>query len=640
MKRIIWIGIWVLLGLQLQAQLRLPRFFSDHMVLQRHKPVTVWGWDTPGSTVCVKFNGSQEIVIVGVNGEWRVELKSFPAGGPYEMEIIGKYDQMILHDILIGDVWLCSGQSNMEFALKDAFGADTTIVQAANPQIRLLTIPKTVKFMEQEDIDGGSWEECTPASVPGFSAVGYFFGKYLQADIQVPVGLIHTSWGGTDIRTWTSWPTMLQMEELKKYQGKGVEDLVNDIRRNQHDYFEALQNDPGLVGKWYENSTQMVEWENVMVPQNYGNILNREDGIVWFSKFFDMPEGVAGQEAVLYLGPVDDEDVTYLNGKQIGAAADWSSTRQYSIPQGVLRKGQNNLVVRCKDNNGGGGLTGKPEQYYLKVGDKTYQLDGQWRMKPSVLNSMFQYKSVADCNIASVLYNGMVHPLVGYPVKGVIWYQGESNDFEAYHYRELFPAMIKDWRTLWGYDFPFLWVQLANYKSVQENPGDSQWAELREAQNMTLALPYTGQAVITDIGDANDIHPRNKRDVGFRLYRNALKVAYGKNIIGAGPVYKSMKVKGDKIILTFSNTGKGLAAKDGRQDGLLKGFTIAGEDRHFVLALARIKGKQVVVSSDQITNPVAVRYGWSDNPCEADLVNSANLLASPFRTDTWKGITE
>lgn len=640
MKRIIWIAIWVLLTVQLQAQLHLPRFFSDHMVLQRHKPVTVWGWDTPGSTVCVILGGNQERVEANAVGEWRVELKPLQAGGPYDMEIVGQHEQIILHDILIGDVWLCGGQSNMEFALKDALGADTTIARAGNPWIRLLTVPKTVQFTEQNDIAGGQWEECTPATVPVFSAVGYYFGKYLQEDLQVPVGLIHTSWGGTDIRTWTSWTTMLKTDELKSYQGKSVNDLVNDIHKKQQHYFDALQNDPGMEGKWYQNDTQLNEWENTTVPQASGNILDREDGIVWYVKSFDLPGDATGKESVLHLGPVDDEDITYINGIQVGSVADWSSPRQYTVPQGILKKGENRLTVKCKDNNGGGGLTGTSNQYYLEVGEQTFQLDGQWKIKPSVLTSMFQHRSVADCNIASVLYNGMVHPLVGYPVKGVIWYQGESNDFEAYRYRALFPAMITDWRTLWGYDFPFIWVQLANYKAVKEHPDESQWAELREAQNMTLALPHTGQAVITDIGDAHDIHPRNKGDVGFRLYRNALEVAYDRKVIGAGPVYKSMKIKGNQIILTFSNIGEGLAAKDGNPDGLLKGFTIAGEDRRFVPASARIQGKQVIVTSEQVTRPVAVRYGWADNPCDADLVNSARLLASPFRTDSWKGITE
>lgn len=640
MKRIIWIGIWVLLAVQLQAQLRLPRFFSDHMVLQCHKPVTVWGWDTPGSTVCVTFAGSQKVVEVNTAGDWRVELKPLPAGGPYDMEIEGKRERIILHDILIGDVWLCSGQSNMEFALKDALGADTTIARADNPRIRLLTVPKTVQFTEQKDIAGGQWEECTPATVPAFSAVGYYFGKYLQEDLQVPVGLIHTSWGGTDIRTWTSWTSMLETDELKPYHGKCVNDLVNDIHKNQQHYSDALQNDPGMAGEWYQNDTQLTEWESTTIPQTSGNILDREDGIVWYAKSFDLPGDAAGKEAVLHLGPVDDEDITYINGIQIGSVADWSSPRQYTVPQGILKKGENRLTVRCKDNNGGGGLTGIPGQYYLEVDEQIFQLDRLWKMKPSVLTSMSQHRSVADCNIASVLYNGMVHPLVGYPVKGVIWYQGESNDFEAYRYRSLFPALITDWRRLWGYDFPFIWVQLANYKAVQEHPAESQWAELREAQNMTLALPHTGQAVITDIGDARDIHPRNKRDVGFRLYRNALEVAYDRKVTGAGPVYKSMKIKGNKIILTFSNIGKGLAAKDGNPDGLLKGFTIAGEDRRFVPASARIQGKQVIVTCEQVAHPVAVRYGWADNPSDADLVNSVRLLASPFRTDNWKGITE
>lgn len=637
MKVFLGIVIALFIGLQIQAQLRLPRFFSDHMVIQRDKPVVVWGWATPDQAVSVAFRDQRVEVKADAQGHWRASLKSFPAGGPYEMQIEAGEQQISLKDILVGDVWLCSGQSNMEFALKDAYGADTTIRKAVYPDIRLLTIPKIIRNTPQEDIPGEGWQECSPASVPDFSAVGYFFGKYLQAEIQVPVGLIHTSWGGTDIRTWMSWKAVTALEELEDYQGKMPEDLVRDIREGQEVFFRALQNDPGLRDEWYTLRGQTEGWNETDVPWKDGNILDEEDGIVWFRKTVILPEGMGGKAGELCLGPVDDEDMTYINGVCVGGMNDWNSARSYSVPAGILKAGENEIAVRCKDNNGGGGLTGRPEQYGLIIEGERYDLSGRWLYKPSVLNSMFQYRSIADCNIPSVLHQGMVNPLVGYPIKGVIWYQGESNDWEAHYYRELFPRLIRDWRALWGNDFPFIWVQLANYKAVKAEPGESAWAELREAQNRTLLLPGTGQAVITDIGDDWDIHPKNKREVGYRLYRNALQTAYHRKMIGHGPVFQSMKVKGNRIVLKFKDTGEGLVTTDGAD---LNGFAIAGKDRHFVRAKAAIRGNRVIVYCDSVEQPVAVRYGWADNPKEANLTNSEGLLASPFRTDDWKGITK
>ena len=289
-----------------------------------------------------------------------------------------------------------------------------------------------------------------------------------------------------------------------------------------------------------------------------------------------------------------------------------------------------------------GGMSAKDEEVFLEVAGRKYPLAGEWSYKPSVLSSSYGFSNTGSGpnSFSSLLYNGMIRPLVGYNIKGVIWYQGENNAAHAWQYRSLFPLMINDWRKQWGYEFPFIWVQLANFMAIEAQPLESEWAELREAQNMTLRLHKTGQAVITDIGEAFDIHPRNKQDVGKRLAQNALKIAYGQDVLGAGPVFESMKKEGNKIILSFSNVGKGLSTSDKNRYSYINGFTIAGSDRKFVWAQAYIHEGKVIVFNDEIKEPVAVRYGWSNNPADNNLVNSDGLLASPFRTDSWKGLTE
>lgn len=490
----------------------------------------------------------------------------------------------------------------------------------------------------QEDMPLASWTGCTPETIPDFSAVGYYFGKNLQPEIGIPVGLINASWGGSKVNPWISWDCVVKEDKaFRQYEGKSLKMISGHGDINV--YRKLLEKDRGILEKWYMPTKKLKGWKQMDVPENWQGELLHVDGVVWFCTDIELPAGVEAQEAMLHLGIVDDEDITWVNGKQVGSTNIWFAPRHYKIEKGLLRPGKNRVAVRIKDIGGEGGIMGKAEEVFLDVEGKRYELAGAWSYKTAVVAS--QYNVTMDPNVlASLLYNGMISPLVGYGIKGAIWYQGESDDQEAYLYRSRFPRLIRNWRSLWGYDFPFLWVQLANFKAVKDQPSESEWAELREAQNMTLSLSHTGQAVITDIGEAFDIHPKNKRDVGYRLFQNALKVAYGKDVLGAGPEYESMEIKGDRIVLKFTNTGEGLAPKDENRYGYLKGFTIAGEDHKFVWAKAWIEGDQVVVFSGNVSDPVAVRYGWADNPYDADLVNSDGLLASPFRTDSWKGITE
>ncbi len=529
----------------------------------------------------------------------------------------------------------------MEFGLNNVINAGQEIAASTLPDIRLLNVPKNMQSKEQFDLEPCEWTACNPQTSPLFTAVGYFFGKELQPEIGVPVGLIHTSWGGTDIETWTSWETAVKTNDTyKKYAGKDQEKAMGYSMDNIRLYKEALKKDKGLVQKWYVPAYKTKGWKTMAVPKVWEAELANEDGIVWFRKTIDLPAGVTGKKARINLGAVDDEDLTYVNGVKVGEMNFWMPNRSYEIPAGVLKGGNNVIAVRITDTGGLGGILGKAEEVYLEIDGQRYSLAGDWVYKPSVVTSMYKVSGISPNSFSSLLYNGMVHPLIGYGIKGVIWYQGENNAGRAYQYRTLFPAMINDWRQQWGYEFPFLWVQLANFMAVEDQPKDSDWAELREAQNMTLSLPKTGQAVITDIGEAFDIHPKNKQEVGKRLAKAALQVAYGQPVLGEGPVYKSMKVEGEKVILTFGNVGDGLTTSDRNRYGYVNGFSIAGADRKFVWAKAYIDGNKVVVFSEKVPNPVAVRYGWSNNPYDDNLVNSAGLLASPFRTDQWKGITE
>ncbi|MGQ9523423.1 MAG: sialate O-acetylesterase [Armatimonadota bacterium] len=488
------------------AEVRMPSLFSDNMVLQRGLPLKVRGWADPGERVVVELNGQKASARAGADGRWTVRLKPMDAGGPYTMTIAGK-NTLSFGNVVVGEVWVCSGQSNMEWPVAASNNAQREVASADYPMIRLFTVPHKVATVPQEDT-AGKWEICSPRTVGGFSAVGYFFGREIHKRLGVPVGLINTSWGGTPAEAWTSRSALESEEILKPILERWDHELAN--------YPQALARYREALAKWEEEATK------------------------------------------------------------------------------ARQKGKT------------------PPEKPKEPGDPT-----------------------ANPWLASGLYNGMIAPLTPYAIRGAIWYQGESNADRAYQYRTLFPAMIRDWRRAWQIgNFPFFFVQLANFMDTKPEPADDAWAELREAQLMTLSLPKTGMAVTIDIGDAKDIHPRNKQDVGYRLALAALKVAYGQDVVHSGPLYKSMKIEGDKVRIRFTNVGGGLVARGGP----LKGFAVAGADRKFVWANAEIDGDTVVVWSEHVPKPVAVRYAWASNPV-CNLYNAAGLPASPFRTDDWPGVT-
>jgi len=649
MKRIFVLTAGLAVFLSAQADVRLPKFFSDNMVLQRERPIRVWGEASKGETVTVRFAGAEASATADRTGRWEATLPAMKADAtPREMTVAGRSGELRFTNVVVGDVWLCSGQSNMEWRLEPTTGCKAEIAASANPNIRLLTVAKTIAFEEQRDIDKGSWVECTPETSRRFSAVGYYFGKFIQAETGVPVGLINSSWGGTDIETWTSWGAMRTSPEYGRYADEpSPREAIGRELNYFSNYKAALADDRGDRERWYDPAVAASpkQWRTMTLPQPWEKTLGAVDGRVWFRKTVVLPVSAEGASAVLHLPAVDDNDETYVNGRRVGATRGWTLARRYEIPAGVLHEGENLVAVRAEDTGGDGGIWGDAKEMYLEIGGERCDLAGDWLFRPSATTAMFGITNGRNYDhpnsFASLLYNSMIAPLVGYGIKGVVWYQGENNAARAQSYRRLFPQMIRDWREKWGYEFPFFWVQLANYMQIKEQPGQSEWAELREAQNLTLALPATGQAVITDIGDANDIHPRNKRDVGYRLSRAALNVAYGRTGAAAGgPAYRSMKREGDRIVLTFDAAGA-LKPADGNRYGYLHGFTIAGADGKFVWAKAYIRDAEtVVVFADGVTDPAAVRYGWADNPQDDDLTDASGLLASPFRTDDWPGITK
>ncbi|MFN8341252.1 MAG: sialate O-acetylesterase [Cyclobacteriaceae bacterium] len=630
MKKLIFLACILSTSISAWA-LRLPAIFSDHMVLQRERPVVIWGWADPGESVRATLNGQQQSTRTDKQGKWKLMLPALKAGGPYELKIAGKKSTLVLHDILIGDVWLASGQSNMEWVLRDTRDADKEIEQANYPEIRHFTVQKQMAYQPLSDLQPASWAVCTPKNAPSFSAVAFFFGRKLYEELHVPIGLINSSWGGTIVETWIDWDVMSKVEPYQSINPAEMEKQMAGMDARLAQYQTALQKDLGETEKWFDPNYNASGWKVIEQPGEWATTpIGDVDGIVWFRKEFSLD---GPSDATLSLGPIDDIDVTYINGVRVGSEAAWNKDRLYSIPARLLSKGKNVVVVKVRDDQGGGGMYGKAEQLYLQTADKRISLAGNWQYQTAVVTSDFGVKQTGPNSFPSLLYNAMIAPITSFALKGFIWYQGESNAGEPMKYRTLFASLIRNWRSHWGAELPFYWVQLANYMEPVKQPGQSWWAGLREAQSMTLALPQTGQAVIIDIGEAGDIHPRNKQDVGLRLALQALSKTYGKEIAASGPVMTSWRREGERVVVTFGEVAGGLLARD--KYGYVKGFALAGADKKYRWAKGEIRNNTVILSAADVPDPVAVRYAWADNPDDANLYNGAGLPATPFRTDEW-----
>jgi sialate O-acetylesterase len=623
------------------GQVRLPRLISDGMVLLRKADVHVWGWANAGEEITVGFIGQNYQTSADNQGNWSVTLSDLKVGGPYDMEIIGS-NQIILKNILVGDVWTCSGQSNMVLPMKRVRELyEKEIAQSENPYIRYFFVRMKYDFnVLQNDLIFGEWKSANPENVLDFGAVAYFFAKALYEKYAIPIGLINASVGGTPAEAWMSqdalkaFPAYLEIAERYKDDAY-IDQILKEDRTIRDNWYRELRRlDRGFADKgkpWFDPALDTSSWSALPVPSFWADHgLGNVNGVVWFRKEIEVPASMTQKPGLLRMGTIVDADSVYINGQFLGTTSYQYPPRKYPIPENLLRPGKNTIVVRVINNRGKGGFV-KDKPYQLTVGGQTIDLKGEWQYKlgavmdPLPDQFFISYKP-------SGLFNGMVAPLLHNPIKGVIWYQGESNAGRPAEYRELFPALISDWRKHWHQgDFPFLFVQLPNFMKADDQPSESSWAEMREAQLKTLSVPNTGMAVTIDVGEWNDIHPLNKKPVGERLALIAQKLVYhDEQVVYSGPIYRSMQIEGKQIILTFTNTGSGLAVKGG---GDLKQFAIAGADKKFVWAKAKIADNRVVVWNDRIKNPIAVRYAWADNPEGANLINKEGLPASPFRTD-------
>ncbi|NUN68164.1 MAG: glycosyl hydrolase family 2 [Bacteroidetes bacterium] len=655
----------LLCSILLSAQpLTLPALFSDGMVLQQRTDAPVWGTGTPGTAVRLSASwGITAHCTVGADGRWRTTLRTPKAGGPFSLTVTHGTETRTLTDVLIGEVWICSGQSNMEMPMRGfppnelIAGAQEEIAAANAPQLRMFTVEKMLS-LEERTVTNGAWLPATPANVPEFSATGYYFGAALHRALKVPVGLIHASWGGTPVQAWTSEAFIRQhplymdagpmLEQTRKEHADLTAWLASlpsvDVGPNRasQDWSTVQFNDAELMQPAHPDSS----WRSMDLPRGWEwTEVGAFDGVVWFRKKVEIPSAWRGKELLLELGTIDDMDATFVNGTMIGSmltGSPWNIERRYTIPASLTADSLLTIAIRVIDFGGGGGLWSTPDKLSLSLKNSTERMSlaGPWRYRavaeirgntaylldPRNNTSRPAVTRQFNSDHPAVLYNGMIAPLVPYAVKGAVWYQGEANVSDPAGYEGLFPLMIRNWRSDWKRDFSFYFVQIAPFEY-----GPVAHSELlREAQLRTLSVPKTGMAVTLDIGDSVSIHPANKKDVGDRLSRWALAKEYGKKVEYSGPVYRSFTVKKDVVILTFDHA-KGLTLRPETGKPL---FQVAGADGVFHPGTATVKGTTVIVRSAAVPQPAAVRYGWQ-NVVRGTLFNAAGLPASSFRTDTW-----
>lgn len=634
------------------AKVVLPSVFSNNMVLQQKTRAAIWGKAKPGAkiTITPSWNLERYNGVADAGGNWKIKVLTPSYGGPYTIRI-SDGEPLVLKNVLIGDVWVCSGQSNMEMPLAGWGKVQNyveEIAQANYPSIRLLQVEHITANQVKDDasVTNGGWTACSPATVAEFSSTAYFFAREIYKKTKIPIGLLHTSWGGTVAEAWMSSSSLKKIPAF----AAAVEEVEN-TRGEDKNYADKLLNwqkivldkDLGYRNQepiWNAEDLDVSSWTELKVPGLWDNELKDMDGVVWLTRKITLPENWAGKSLKVNIGPVDDDEITWFNGSEIGRTQGYNQPRIYTIPGNLVKAGGNTITVRVFDSGGGGGMYGEEKDLQVTGPDgKKVGLSGSWKYRVglNLKDAPPIPASQNGPNRPSVLYNAMIHPFLPFSIRGVIWYQGESNADRAHQYQSLFPSLIKDWRSKWNEgNFPFYFVQLASFMKREEEPVASKWAELRDAQLKTLSLLNTGMAVAIDIGDAKDIHPKNKQEVGRRLALIALAKDYQKKISYSGPLMQSFKIEGDKIRISFKHTDAGLKIQDGK---ILKGFVIAGADQKFYRAQAVIEGNTVLVSSNQVKQPIAVRYAWENNP-DCNLYNGAGLPASPFRTDTWKGITE
>lgn len=632
----LWIGM-----LNATAEVRLPKIIGNNMVLQQNKPVRIWGFAEAGEKVTVIFKEQSKSVTTGKNGKWELYLAPLSKGGPFQMTIRGK-NTIQIENILIGEVWLCSGQSNMEWPLNNTTNGEEEIKEAQLPEIRFFYVPKNIQFKPSDDIPVGEWKIVSPSTIADFSAVAYYFGKNLYTKYKFPIGLIGSYWGGTDIETWMDQESIRKadgfentLKELASYDEtklrKEHEIKTQNIKRYIKSETDGIVDG---VAQWADPAMDDQSWESINVPGLWEKTLLPDfDGIVWLRKTIFLTKDQIKKNATLYLGKIDDSDRAWINGRLVGQTEQkYNQLRKYIIPADYLKEGKNVITVRVEDTGGGGGIWGEEKEVRLETNSDILPLAGPWNFQVSPEKFTINYFSNSPNLFPTLLYNGMIHPIKDYTIQGVIWYQGENNESRAKMYRTLFPLMITGWRKIFNNPtMPFLFVQLPNFRSAELSPEESTWPALREAQTSGLSLPNVGMAIAIDLGDPDDIHPRNKKDIGYRLSLPARALVYKDTIVYSGPTYKSMNISGDTIVVAFEHTQHGLMTKS--KYGYVTGFQLAGKDQKYVWAKAWIRDNNVFVYSPEIKNPIAVRYAWCDNPEDLNLYNRDGLPAGPFRSE-------
>ncbi len=629
-----------------ETTLWMPEVFGDSMVLQRGMSVPVWGKSVPNGEVTISVQGQSVRARADAEGRWKAKLAPLRVSKAETMTVRDAQTNLSFANVAVGDVWICSGQSNMEWPMAAVNDSQAEIAAANHPDIRLFQVKNNADPNWQGDVEG-AWAACNPATVGGFSAVGYFFGRSLHRTENVPIGLIDTTWGGTLAEAWTpkrqagESPFIApQVQALNEYFAAVKAAFPNWqelLAKRQGGFYPDTGNLGEALGWAAPGGAYDHQFERIEVPVVFSTVDRlKMDGAVWFRTNFELTEVQAKLPATLNLGSIDDFDVSYINGARVGATGPETPNahqvkRSYAIPAGVLRTGTNTVAIRVYDMAGEGGFAGPPAALNVAAAGGAIPLSGDWgyRIERAFPDAVGQLDVSNQPNVPSALFEAMVRPLVPFGIKGAIWYQGESNASKAKEYQSIFPGMIQAWREEWGQgDFPFLFVQLANFMKRRAEPGDSQWAELREAQTMTLSLPNTGMAVIIDVGEANDIHPRDKHTVGERLAMSARAMLFPRSAPkGNSPLFATADFRPGYVRLNFKN-GRGLRTTDGQEP---IGFAVRAEGgADWVWGKARIDRDSVIVEHPAGEPIREVRYAWADNPA-VNIVNGLGLPMSPFR---------
>lgn len=638
MKKLAYCAVVLLLSfINVKAEIKLPRLVSDGMILQRDQPIKIWGWADVGEEITLTFNNKTYKTKADAKQKWSINMEAQKAGGPYHMRI----NSIEIKNLLFGDVWLCTGQSNMEAAMGRAnIKANySQIIQNSNyPEIRQFTVKRDMAFTPLESVISESgWVSANPETLLSFSAVAFFFAKDLYEKYKIPIGIINSSVGGTPIQSWVDYKSLklfpIYEKVAKRFQDPNeLAQTLNAHQQKSESWYKSVKEDDlGLKEKWFEESYHpQTDWKEISNLTKYNSESPASKyGVVWFRTEIDIPASMLGKPAILSLGMMHTEDETFVNGHKIGSINSGYTMRDYTINPGLFKAGKNSITVRLTSPTNGLSFDLK-NNYLLRFDRDTITLNKPWKYRFGIEKELLPKGNGLSLHTPTAYYYAMIKPLSNYKIKGILWYQGESNIPKPEEYQSLLRSLINQWRKDWqDPTLPFIYVQLANYLATVKEPENSNWALLREAQMKSLKIPNTAMAVIHDIGEKDDLHPANKSDVGKRLALAAQKIAYHENIVFSGPIYKSISIEGEKVVVSFNHVGSGLKFTGEK----LNYFSISEDGKNFIPAQATIVNNQVVVWNSLISKPIAVRYAWADSPDGANLYNQEGLPASSFKSN-------